>query len=186
MLHLFKRIFHRLHSACISRSFHSFGRGSVIKYPCTINNPEEISVGSNVSIREHAWLNCDRTEKGKRALVIGDGSIIGRYFQVNAYQSVIIGDKVLIADRVTITDVDHENRDHVVPIMDQGATASKPVSLQGGCWIGIGAVIMPGVTIGRNSVVAANAVVTKDVPDNMIARGVPAVNYHKKMKEEAL
>jgi acetyltransferase-like isoleucine patch superfamily enzyme len=53
------------------------------------------------------------------------------------------------------------------------------VILQEGCWIGIGAVILPGVTVGRNSVVAANAVVTKDVPDRVVVGGVPARNIRQ-------
>ncbi|MBI4196750.1 MAG: sugar O-acetyltransferase, partial [Deltaproteobacteria bacterium] len=60
----------------------------------------------------------------------------------------------------------------------------RPVRLKRGCWIGVGAVIMPGVTIGQNAIVAANAVVTRDLPDNMIARGIPARNYDKKVGDD--
>jgi len=58
--------------------------------------------------------------------------------------------------------------------MDQGIEFKGHVHLCTGCWIGIGAVILPGVRVGRNAVVAANAVVTKDVPDYAVVAGIPA------------
>lgn len=58
--------------------------------------------------------------------------------------------------------------------MDQGANFIAPVLIKRGAWIGSGAVILPGVTVGRNSIVGANAVVISDIPDNHIAVGVPA------------
>jgi acetyltransferase-like isoleucine patch superfamily enzyme len=87
---------------------------------------------------------------------------------------VVIGSNVLIADRVFITDADHKFAAINTPISLQGDSFRGAVSLLDGCWIGIGAVILPGVTVGRNSVVAANTVVTKDVPDFTIVSGIPA------------
>jgi acetyltransferase-like isoleucine patch superfamily enzyme len=107
-------------------------------------------------------------------LRIGDGSYIGRLVQINALRSVDIGENVLIADRVFISDADHIFGDTKVPIRLQGDSFIGDVTLRDGCWIGIGAVILPGVTIGRNAVVAANAVVTKDVLDCSVVGGVPA------------
>ncbi len=80
----------------------------------------------------------------------------------------------MIADRVFISDADHLFVDKETPIKLQGDDFLGPVVLMEGCWIGIGAVILPGVTVGRNAIVAANAVVTRDVPDRVIVGGVPA------------
>jgi len=87
---------------------------------------------------------------------------------------VIIESNVLIADRVYISDADHNFEDREVPIRLQGDHFKAPVRLRTGCWIGIGAVILPGAAVGRNAVVAANAVVRQDVPDYTIVGGVPA------------
>jgi len=93
---------------------------------------------------------------------------------INAWQNVSIGNDILIGERVTITDADHVFHDPNIPIRLQGDSFFGNVTLLDGCWIGSGAVIMPGVTIGRNSVVGANAVVTRDVPDRSVVGGVPA------------
>jgi acetyltransferase-like isoleucine patch superfamily enzyme len=111
---------------------------------------------------------------GAPTLRIGDGTYIGRFAQINAWRNVDIGDHVLRADRVFISDADHNYLDTNAPIRLQGDSFRGAVTLREGCWIGIGAVILPGVTIGRNSVVAANAVVTKDVPDGVVVGGIPA------------
>jgi acetyltransferase-like isoleucine patch superfamily enzyme len=80
----------------------------------------------------------------------------------------------MIADRVFISDADHIYIDPNIPIKDQGDSFSGAVTLQDGCWIGIGVVILPGVTIGRNAIVSANAVVMQDVPANSVVGGIPA------------
>jgi acetyltransferase-like isoleucine patch superfamily enzyme len=124
-------------------------------------------------IREHAWLNTKgRRKDGKPALVIGSGSYIGRFVHINAWFEVIIEPKVMIADRVHISDAQHHFGDRGAPIISQGDYYKAPVRLCSGCWIGIGAVILPGVTIGRNAIVAPNTVVRKDVPDENVVSGI--------------
>jgi acetyltransferase-like isoleucine patch superfamily enzyme len=165
----------KLYTLFIKKSFKKLGARSYIAPPATIRNAHSIEIGDAVFIREHAWLNVtDTRTDGRASLVIGTGAYIGRFSQINAYNDVVIEDNVLISDRVFISDVDHNYRDSNIPIMFQGITKSKSVRLQEGCWIGIGAVILPGVTVGKNSVVAANSVVTKDVPDKTIFAGIPA------------
>ena len=61
-----------------------------------------------------------------------------------------------------------------IPIIDQGTGFSGAVHIKTGSWIGIGACILPGVVIGKHAIVAANSVVTKDVPDFTVVGGVPA------------
>src|SRR5690606_34305695 len=108
-------------------------------------------------------------------LIIKSGTSIGRFAHINAWRSVIIEENVLIADRVFISDADHVVKDPGFPIIHQGDYFKGPVRLKQGCWIGIGAVILPGVTIGRNAIVGANTVVRKDVPDHTVVSGNPAV-----------
>jgi acetyltransferase-like isoleucine patch superfamily enzyme len=107
-------------------------------------------------------------------LTIGSGSYVGRFAHVNAGLSVVIEDQVLIADRVHISDHQHAHADLSRAIVAQGVTDPEPVRIGEGSWLGVGAVIMPGVTIGRGAIVAANAVVTRDVGEFEIVGGVPA------------
>jgi acetyltransferase-like isoleucine patch superfamily enzyme len=132
-------------------------------------------VGNGVNICEHVWLNAkDDRGDGKPTLTIGNGTYIGRFAHINAWRNVIIESDVLIADRVFISDADHNYENTALPVILQGDAFKGPVRLKRGCWLGVGVVILPGVTVGINSVVAANSVVTKDVPDHSVVGGVPA------------
>lgn len=89
--------------------------------------------------------------------------------------SLDIGEKVLLSPNVYITDCDHEYRDINVPVIDQGIVQrGQMVSIGEGSYIGINAVIVGNVKIGKHCVIGANSVVTKDVPDYCVAVGSPA------------
>lgn len=170
---------HRLITLCctlvLRKKFASWGRGSRLGRGTKLIGPEFIKIGAGVTIGEQSWLNAkSELNNGSHSLHIDDGTYIGRFSQINAWRSVYIGRHVLIADRVFISDADHNFSNVDVPIQLQGDSFIGPVTLCDGCWIGIGAVILPGVTIGKNSVVAANAVVTCNVPDYVIVGGIPA------------
>jgi len=155
--------------------FSSWGPGSRLGRRAKLIGPEYIQVGRSVYIGEQTWLNVKNERgDGRPSLCIGDGTYIGRFSQINAWCSVNIGRDVLIGDRVFISDADHNFADPDIPIRLQGDSFVGAVTLCDGCWIGIGAVILPGVTIGRNAVVAANAVVTHDAPDCTVVGGIPA------------
>lgn len=80
---------------------------------------------------------------------------------------ITIEDDVLVAANVQLISNNHDLQDHQI-------LTCKPVRLKRNCWIGAGATILPGVTVGENAVVAAGAVVSKDVEDNTVVGGVPA------------
>lgn len=122
------------------------GRKSVIESYCCINN----AVG-DVTIGDH-------TRIGIHCTVIGP---------------VCIGNNVNLAQGITVTALNHNFEDTTRRIDEQGIS-TKPVVIGDDVWIGANAVILPGVTIGRHVVVAAGAVVTKDVPDYCVVGGVPA------------
>jgi len=82
---------------------------------------------------------------------------------------ITIEDEVLIGPRVNLV-----TESHPLDPNDRRTLTTKPITIKKRAWIGAGATILPGVTIGENAVVAAGAVVSKDVPDNMIVGGVPA------------
>jgi acetyltransferase-like isoleucine patch superfamily enzyme len=177
------KIFTLIYSRIVSARFNSCGRGSRFHFPALLVNPRKALIGKNVTIATHCFLNCGPFGDGRISLKIGSGSNIGRFAHINAYQDVTIEDDVLIAERVHISDVSHIYADNDMPIMRQGAEFKGAVVIGKGSWIGSGAVILPNVKIGRNAVVGANAVVTKDVPDNCVARGVPAGIFPKKSSD---
>jgi acetyltransferase-like isoleucine patch superfamily enzyme len=165
----------RLHTLWVRWRFGAWGRGSYLVAPSRLVEPRLVLVADSVNIGTHAWLNAkDDRGDGCPTLTIGSGTNIGRFSQINAWREVLIGRNVLIGDRVLITDADHDFLDTGLPICQQGDSFRGAVHIKDGCWIGVGAVILPGVTVGRNAVVAANAVVTQDVPDCSVVGGVPA------------
>ena len=130
------------------------GRRSVIESYCCINNAVgDVTIG-------------DYTRIGIHCTVIGP---------------VCIGHHVNLAQGITVTALNHNFADSSRKIDEQGIS-TKPVVIGDDVWIGANAVILPGVTIGRHVVVAAGAVVTKDVPDYSLVAGVPAKEI-KKLRE---
>jgi acetyltransferase-like isoleucine patch superfamily enzyme len=178
------RMLNQTHTMVVRGSFAAWGRGSRIGRGARLVAPHLVHVGSGVMVGEGAWLNAkDDRGDGAPTLHIGDGTYIGRLVQINAWRNVTIGRQVMIADRVFISDADHKHEDSCRPIALQGDEFIGPVILQEGCWIGIGAVILPGVTVGRNAIVAANAVVTRSIPDRSVAGGIPARIIGSEMKQ---
>ena len=107
---------------------------------------------------------------------VGD-VIIGDHTRIGLHNTVIgpvtIGSHVNLAQGITITALNHNFKDKTQHIDDQGVS-KNPVIIGDDIWIGANAVILPGVNIGNHSVVAAGAVVTKDVPAHSLVAGVPA------------
>lgn len=122
------------------------GKKSVIESYCCINNAVgDVTIG-------------DYTRIGIHCTVIGP---------------VCIGSHVNLAQGITVTALNHNFEDTGKRIDEQGIS-TKPVVIGDDVWIGANSVILPGVTIGKHAVVAAGAVVTKDVPDHCVVGGVPA------------
>ena len=107
---------------------------------------------------------------------VGD-VIIGDHTRVGLHNTVIgpvtIGNHVNLAQGITVTALNHNFAEKDLRIDEQGVS-TNPVNIGNDIWIGTNAVILPGVTIGDHAVVAAGAVVTKDVPPHTLVAGVPA------------
>ena len=110
----------------------------------------------------------------RKNLHIGSGVTVGPYMKVMTSGSVIIEDYVLMAPEVFIIGENHRFDRRDIPIILQGNDPPETVIIKEGAWIGARAVILPGVEIGRGAIVAACAVVTKNVPDFAIVGGNPA------------
>jgi maltose O-acetyltransferase len=121
--------------------------------------------GRNVNIERGALFGYN--------IEIGDNSGIGVNAQLNSQGGIKIGSNVLMSPDVIIETQNHKHRDVTRPIMEQGSESS-PVIIEDDVWIGSRAIILPGVRVGRSSIIGAGAVVTRDVPPFSVAVGVPA------------
>ena len=107
-----------------------------------------------------------------RGLYMGTGSGLGVNCQIQ--RPCHIGDYVLMGPDVVIFTMNHKADRTDIPIGAQGMTGKRKVTIGNDVWIGQRAMIMPGVTVGDGSIIAAGAVVTKDVPPYSIVGGIPA------------
>lgn len=159
----------------LPQQFGAWGHSSLIVPPARITMPEAIEIGSGVVIHEHAWISVVQAVDGYTPrLIIGDATHIDRLCHIACVGEVEIGDHVLIGERVLIGDTFHRYDDVTRPIMDQPMAAPLKVTIERGSAIGLGSMLMPGVTIGEQAHVAAGAVVTRDVPPRALAIGNPA------------
>jgi acetyltransferase-like isoleucine patch superfamily enzyme len=144
------------------------GRGSVVHRSVRMDTPpyRHFSLGDHSVVESFACINN----------AVGD-VVIGHHTRVGLHNTVIgpvtIGNHVNLAQGITVTALNHNFSDPCLTIEEQGVSTS-PVVIEDDVWVGANAVILPGVTIGRHSVIAAGAVVTRDVPPGSLAAGVPA------------
>ena len=144
------------------------GRHSVIHRSARMDTPpyRKFSLGDYSVVESFACINN----------AVGD-VIIGDYTRIGLHNTIIgpvtIGSHVNLAQGITITALNH-NFDNPNKRIDEQRVNTTPVNVGNDIWIGANAVVLPGVTIGNHSVVAAGAVVTKDVPPHSLVAGVPA------------
>jgi acetyltransferase-like isoleucine patch superfamily enzyme len=156
------------------RAFASFGHGSVIVPPARVTMPQAIHIGDGVVIHEHAWISVVAALEGVvPKLTIGDGTSIGAQCHIACVGQVDIGANVLTAARVFIGDTYHGYEDVSQPVIEQPMADPEKVTIGDGAFLGIGAVILPGVIVGEQAYVAAGAVVTSDVPARTLVAGNP-------------
>jgi len=144
------------------------GRGSKIYWSVRMDTPpyRRFSLGRHSVVESFCCINN----------AVGD-VVIGDYTRIGLHNTIIgpvtIGSHVNLAQGITVTALNHNFENGGLRIDEQGVS-TKPVVIGDDVWIGANAVILPGVTLGSHVVVAAGAVVTKDVPDHTLVGGVPA------------
>ena len=157
------------------RRFYAFGWRSYVGRCDMLTNPRAIAIGRGVLIRKGARLEAvDPDPHDGPKLIIGDGTAIQFYFHCGAAGRVTIGRNVLMGGRVYITDHDHCYDEPGLSARENPRLIVAPVEIGDGAFLGEGCVILKGVRVGKRAVVAANAVVTRDVPDFAVVAGVPA------------
>ncbi|NMC50295.1 MAG: acyltransferase [Desulfovibrio sp.] len=167
----------RRYSRLASRSFASFGEGSILYYPARIDNPKNIHVGKNVILQSHVWINavdhwCGRDYVGK--IEIHDNACIMNNVQISAITSISIGRGAAIGRNCAIVDHYHDYCHLDMPILYAPLSDGKPVVIEEEAFLAVNCVITPGVTIGRHSFIGANSVVNTDIPPFSLAAGAPA------------
>lgn len=150
----------------------SCGFRSRIILPDNIVGMQYIFFGSNSYVSPRGSLIV-KPLKSTAALSIGSNTRIGRFAHIHCGDSITIEDNVLIAERFFVSDVTHIYEDVRRPIVSQGERIIGKVTIGSGSWIGEN-VVIHGVNVGKNSIVAANSVVIKDVPDYTVVAGNPA------------
>jgi len=144
------------------------GRHSVVHRTVRMDTPpyRRFSLGEHSVVESFACINN----------AVGD-VVIGSHTRIGLHNTLIgpvsIGSHVNLAQGVVVTALNHSFGDPSLRIDEQGVTTS-PVVIEDDVWIGANAVVLPGVTIGSHSVIAAGAVVTRDIPAGSLAAGVPA------------
>jgi len=136
----------------------------------------QITIGDQVLLGRHTILSCNASE-----LSIGSFVSIGPFCFMVSRSHLRIGDNVAIGAGTYMLGGGHVFDDPDTPVILQERT-SKGIVIEDGAWIGIGAKILDGVTVGRNSIVGAGAVVSKDVPPWTVAMGNPARIVEKRKK----
>lgn len=170
-----KNILYSIYSS-IQRLLHfkNIGKNSVIKFPYSAWNRNNITIGDNTFINSRSFFAISPKDKNRQVLKIGNNCCIGSDFFVAGVYSITIEDNVLFSDRVFISDHIHSYQHTDIPVIYQGLVYKGSVHIKEGAFIGVNTVIMPGVTIGRNSVIGASSVVIDNVPDYCVATGNPA------------
>jgi acetyltransferase-like isoleucine patch superfamily enzyme len=143
---------------------------------CFICPHVQLEIGRHATLRigRWAWIGhgCKiRVHEG--TVEIGAKTVIGQECTISAFQHVSIGRECILADRVMLIDFDHGVTEVERPIRLQGIY-KRDVRVGHNVWIGYGACVLRGVTVGDNSVVGTSAVLTNDVPANAVVGGVPA------------
>lgn len=169
-----------LYSSWLSISFKAIGKNVLFDSPISLIGEKYITIGHNVSFRKLCILtahdNYER-EKFQPCIKIGNNCNFGQHNHITAINEIQIGNDVLTGSWVTITDNAHGNTDYeslkIKPAKRKLYSKGK-VIIGNNVWIGDKATILPGVTIGDGAIIAANSVVTKDVPSYSVVGGIPA------------
>ena len=157
-----------------------FPRARLIRLPFDIRNRRNIRIGKNFTSGFGCRIEAYPDSKGNQKLItIGDNVQINDFVHIGAIESITIGNNVLMASKIYITDHNHgsydkNSSDHPMSIPISRVSKSKPVIIEDNTWIGESVCVFPGVVIGKGSVIGALSVVTKSIPPYCIAVGSPA------------
>lgn len=171
-------LFTKLELFYVKGKFKYYGKQVSFGYLPSIRNPQYIEIGNNVIIGKNVTLYAidhDLVSKTNPNLIIGNNIYIGHNVSIHCMNKVILEDNVVLSDNIYMSDVSHGMKlDESDSIMKQPWLSPGPVIIGKGTFLGHGVKVLPNVTIGKNCIVAAGAIVTKSFEDYSVIGGVPA------------
>lgn len=173
-------LYNKYYTVRSEKLFAHIGCNSIIMRNIYVREGRNISIGDNFYCYWGLRIETYSQHNGVKfnpQIIIGNNVSINPDCHIGAINRIELHDGVLLASRVFITDHFHGDTTFIdlQTSPQQRILKSKgPVIIKKNAWLGEGVAVMPGVTIGENVVIGANSVVTKDIPDNAIAAGVPA------------
>lgn len=152
-----------------------FPRARLVRRPFYLRGKRHFSYGKGLTTGYSCRFDLGGSET---TLIIGDNCKMNDRVHIVAHEKVVIGDNVLMASNIFISDTSHgeyrEGGSAISIAPDDRPLVTSPTSIGDNVWIGEGAIIMPGVSLGRGCIVGANAVVTHSYPEGCILAGSPA------------
>lgn len=170
----------QLYTFWLLRQFKRIGRDAFFAYPLYLKGGKYIEIGADFSCDQRLRLDAYDKYLGDKfcpVILIGSNVSIQKDCHIGAINKIVIGNNVLLASKVYISDHSHGEitlETLKLPPAKRQLFSKGPVIIEDNVWLGEGVVVLPGVTIGENSIVGANAVVTKSIPKNSVAAGNPA------------
>lgn len=188
LAHKFKILRRYLYTYWVIQSFRKTGKNVAIGSFQYLREPDKIILGNNVTIGQHCVFELYsnyRNQKFTPLLSFGNNSSIGEYSHITCINRINIGNNVRMGRKVFITDNSHGTSNYELmdiapnfrPLYSKG-----PVIIEDNVWVGEMVCIMPGVTIGKCSIIGANAVVTKDILPYSVVVG-PNATIKKTIKK---
>lgn len=172
--------FNQLYSFWLTREFKKTGEYFNINYPLYLLGGKYITVGEYFGCDQRLRIEAFDTFLGDKftpQIEIGNNVSIQKDCHIGAINRVIIGNNVLLASKVYISDHSHGEITKSALLLRPARRklfSKGAVIIEDNVWLGEGVVVLPGVTIGENSIIGANAVVTKSIPKNSVVGGNPA------------
>jgi maltose O-acetyltransferase len=148
------------------------GRGCWIQAVEIPRNPWDIALGDEVALDNYVILLTTGSRQAAPRIRIGSQTYINRFTMLDASESITIGERCMIGPNCYMTDHDH-GTSATAGIASQ-PLRSAPTRIGNDVWIGAGAIVLKGVSVGDGAVIGAGAVVTHDIPAGAVAVGVPA------------
>jgi len=143
---------------------------------CFIGPGVKLEIGPEARLHLGRWCwigHGSKIRAHEGEVRIGAKTVMGQECTISCFQHVSIGRECIVADRVMLIDFDHGVVEVERPVREQGIY-KRDVRVGHNVWMGYGACVLRGVTIGDNAIVGTSSVVTKDVPDNAVVGGAPA------------